>query len=116
MDEILPARRFEVFGSGQSLIMTVLLIGRAGSMRDLAIMILMILPMHAAGLALILNDSASGWAGYVIGANLVAIGLAIVRDDLTVWWRALRQGRDGIRAGPVDDDSLAADVDIIGWL
>jgi hypothetical protein len=66
--------------------------------------------MHAAGPALLPIDSASGWTGYVIGPSPVAVGLAIVRDDLAFWWRVLQQGRDSRRAGPVVEDPVAADA------
>ena len=84
-------------------------------MRDFVVMILSILPMQVAGLTLLFVDDAAISTMYVIGANLAAVVLAIVRGDLARLWGVIRQGRasrgDGLRDYyPVEDGP-----DIIAW-
>jgi hypothetical protein len=84
-------------------------------MRDFAIMISLTLPMQVAGLTLLFIDEAAASAAYVIGANLVAVVLAIIRGDLARLWRVHRQGHGGRRDGLTDYYPVPDATEIVAW-
>jgi len=84
-------------------------------MRDFAIMILLTLPMQVAGLTLLFINEAAIWAACVIGANLAAVVLPIVRGDLARLWRVLRQGHCSRGDGLRDHHPVQDGTDIVAW-